>query len=700
MAARGNNQAKKKSKLAYAPKPKIPLHPRRKILLRTQSIITAGLRGSRKLKPGALSMYMGNGQRAAVEAIGSYDLCFPSGLVIVLHNCHYASSITRGVISVSCFVVPRDGIYEIDLSNSNTNDHSTYVVSNKRAKLNLDSSLLWHYRIGHISKKRIEKLQQDGLLNLIDTKSFEKYVSWLSGKMARKPYSHQVKRVKDLLGLIYIDEYALESAARILNMVPTKKVENTPYKVRYRQAPKMSYLKVWGCKALVKRDTLAKPDKLKRRSIKCIFVVFPKETMGYSFYYSPENKVFVARNAEFFENSLITQKLSGSLEDLRIIQEEDTHPSENTSSYHDEGDQEIDEPQTALLDPESDKWLNAINVEMQSMKDNEVWDLIDLPPNGKTVDIRAIRILIAITTFYDFEIWQIDVKTAFLNGYLSKEVYRSNLKDVKSYLGRCFAMKDLGEATYILGIKIYIDRSKRLIGLCQSAYIEKILKRYFIENSKRRSIPMKEKLKLRKSQGASTLAEVKRMQNVPYALAVGSIMYANTLKYLRNTKDMFLVYGGDIKRELRVSCYTDAEYLTDANDLKYQTGYVFVLNGGAVDWMSTKQSIFATSSAEAKYIATLNAFKDRKFIFGLGVVPIIEEPIKMYCDNTRAITIANESGITKGARHYRAKVHYLRKVIEFGDVKIENVHTDDNLADPFTKALAFPKHSEHRNAFS
>ncbi|GJY37498.1 Toll/interleukin-1 receptor domain-containing protein [Tanacetum coccineum] len=56
--------------------------------------------------------------------------------------------------------------------------------------------------------------------------------------------------------------------------------------------------------------------------------------------------------------------------------------------------------------------------------------------------------------------------------------------------------------------------------------------------------------------------------------------------------------------------------------------------------------------------------------------------------------VANESGITKGARHFHAKVHYLREVIEFGDIKLEKVHIDDNLADPFTKALAFPKHSE------
>ncbi|GJX48061.1 retrotransposon protein, putative, ty1-copia subclass [Tanacetum coccineum] len=303
------------------------------------------------------------------------------------------------------------------------------------------------------------------------------------------------------------------------------------------------------------------------------------------------------------------------------------------------------------------------------------------------------------------------------------------LQDVKSYLGKCFAMKDLGDAAYILGIKIYQDRSKRLIGLCQSAYIEKILKRYSMENSKRGTIPMQEKLRLSKSQGASTPAEIQRMQKIPYALAVGSIMYAvrctrpdvafaqnmtsrfqqnpseihwttvkNILKYLRNTKDMFLVYGGNMERELRVSCYTDAGYLTDADTLRSQTGYVFVLNGGAVDWKSTKQSIFATSSTDAEYIAAFDASKEavwiRKFISGLGIVPTIEEPISMYCDNTGAIAIAKDDGVTKGARHFRAKVHYLRETIKMGDVRIEKIDTDDNLADPFTKALAFPKHSE------
>ncbi|GJY91401.1 hypothetical protein Tco_0506597 [Tanacetum coccineum] len=93
----------------------------------------------------------------------------------------------------------------------------------------------------------------------------------------------------------------------------------------------------------------------------------------------------------------------------------------------------------------------------------------------------------------------------------------------------------------------------------------------------------------------------------------------NILKYLRNTKDMFLVYEGGSKNErIKVLATTDA-WISDGC-CKSQTGYVFVLNGGVVDWKSAKQSIFATSSAEAEYIAAFDASKEavwvRKFISG------------------------------------------------------------------------------------
>nr|GEW39639.1 reverse transcriptase domain-containing protein [Tanacetum cinerariifolium] len=90
------------------------------------------------------------------------------------------------------------------------------------------------------------------------------------------------------------------------------------------------------------------------------------------------------------------------------------------------------------------------------------------------------------------------------------------------------------------------------------------------------------------------------------------------LKYLRNTKDMFLVYGGNHKAELRVDCYCNAGFETDRDDIKSQTGYVFILNGGAVVQKSSKQSTTVMSTIEAEYIAaseaTMEAVWIRKFI--------------------------------------------------------------------------------------
>ncbi|GKD08124.1 hypothetical protein Tco_1187809 [Tanacetum coccineum] len=168
-----------------------------------------------------------------------------------------------------------------------------------------------------------------------------------------------------------------------------------------------------------------------------------------------------------------------------------------------------------------------------------------------------------------------------------------------------------------------------------------------MDNFKRGTIPMQERLDLNKTQGASTPEEVKRMQNVPYASAVGELHWIavkNILKYLRNTKDMFLVYGGNPSTELRVKCYCDAGFEPDKDDTKSQTGYVFVLNGGAVDWKSSKQSTIAMFDIESEYIATSEAAMEavwiRKFISGLGIVPTINEPLNMYCDNSAAVHYA------------------------------------------------------------
>ncbi|GJZ25226.1 retrotransposon protein, putative, ty1-copia subclass [Tanacetum coccineum] len=323
-----------------------------------------GLRESRKLKHGALSLYMGNGMRAEVEAIRSFDLILPSGLMIVLDNCHYAPTVTRGVVSIPRLVkngytrtftnygisvskhnvfyfnaIPCDGIYEIDMHNLYPNVSSMFNVSNKRAKRALDSSYLWHFRLGHINKKRMDKLQRDGILQPTHNESLEKiqeeivlYLIWGS--------IHDENLTKTLTTSFW--GYALESAARILNMVPTKKVESTPYEIWHGKAPKLSYLRVWCCY---------------------------------------QRKHSQKKSSE--SHGLL--KSNRSDEGLKLIQEEDTQPSENTNKEHNEVAPTEVEPQnvrvpirrSARIPQAPDRYGFYVDVEEHKLGD------LNEPPNYK-----------------------------------------------------------------------------------------------------------------------------------------------------------------------------------------------------------------------------------------------------------------------------------------------------------------------------
>ena len=99
--------------------------------------------------------------------------------------------------------------------------------------------------------------------------------------------------------------YALETAAFTLNRVPSKSVVKTPYEMWTGKTPSLSFLKIWGCEVYVKR---LQSDKLTPKSDKCMFVGYPKETLGYYFYHRSEGKVFVARNGVFLEKEFLKRE--------------------------------------------------------------------------------------------------------------------------------------------------------------------------------------------------------------------------------------------------------------------------------------------------------------------------------------------------------------------------------------------------------
>ena len=102
--------------------------------------------------------------------------------------------------------------------------------------------------------------------------------------------------------------YALETSAFMLNRAPFKSVETTPYEPCFSKKPKLSFLKVWGCDAYVKKF---QHDKLKPKSEKCVFIEYPKETIGYTFYHRFKGKTFLAKNESFLEKEFLSKKVSG-----------------------------------------------------------------------------------------------------------------------------------------------------------------------------------------------------------------------------------------------------------------------------------------------------------------------------------------------------------------------------------------------------
>ncbi|KAI3780137.1 hypothetical protein L2E82_10077 [Cichorium intybus] len=192
------------------------------------------------------------------------------------------------------------------------------------------------------------------------------------------------------------------------------------------KVPSLAHVIVWGCEAFVRRET---HEKLAERSERCFFIGYPKQSFGYLFYRPSEDVVFVARQGFFRERELISKEDSGSTIDLEEIQETPDQPTlGETSHQHKEevpvgptdislpircsgrvsmtsefygfhitsdGDTlvsdrtltNMDEPanyREAVAGPESAKWKEAMDSEIKSMYDNQVWNLVDNVPDRKT----------------------------------------------------------------------------------------------------------------------------------------------------------------------------------------------------------------------------------------------------------------------------------------------------------------------------
>ena len=190
------------------------------------------------------------------------------------------------------------------------------------------------------------------------------------------------------------------------------------------------------------------------------------------------------------------------------------------------------------------------------------------------------------------------------------------MSSVKVWLSGQFDMKDLGEANFILGIKFWRDRKNKMLGLSQARYIDKVLERFSMQNSKKELLPFRHGVPLFNDQRPKTQEEVNMMGQIPYAFVVGILMYVmlctrpniyysvgmvsqyqsnpgtkhwqavkHILKYLQRTRDYMLVYRFE---DLIPIGYTDSDFQSDLDFKKSTSGCVFTLRGGAISWRTIK----------------------------------------------------------------------------------------------------------------
>ncbi|KAD6119896.1 hypothetical protein E3N88_11167 [Mikania micrantha] len=264
---------------------------------------------------------------------------------------------------------------------------------------------------------------------------------------------------------------------------------------------------------------------------------------------------------------------------------------------------------------------------------------------------------------------------------------------LKKELSKSFSMKDLGPAKQILGIRITRDRPSKKLHMSQEQYIERVLCRFNMANAKVVSSPLTPNFKLTDKDCPSSEKEIEEMDRVPYASAVGSLMYAMVctrpdiahavgvvsrflsnpgknhweavkwiLRYLRSTSKLGLSFGDG---EPMLVGYTDSDMAGNKNNMKSTSGYLMTFTGEAVSWQSRLQKCVALSTTEAEYLAATEACKEllwlKRFLQKLGFT---QQRYVVLCDNQSAIHLAKNSTFHKRTEHIDVRYHWIRDALE------------------------------------
>lgn len=316
-------------------------------------------------------------------------------------------------------------------------------------------------------------------------------------------------------------------------------------------------------------------------------------------------------------------------------------------------------------------------------------------------------------------------------------------KRLKDRLKELWGLSGCGPLEYFLGMQVVYIKG-RSAHVSQQAYLEGVLRRFDMLDAHPKGTPMDTALRISKNapadaHGQSAIAKEKIKKE--YQQMLGSLLFAaimtrldianacsqlgrvmsdpnednlaalkRVMRYIKGTIDLGIKFEnkewtppGAAKpiSPLTPVAYSDSDWASNHDDRTSTSGFVVMLAGAPISWKSKKQNIQALSSAEAEYIALAAAAKEvtyaKNVLSELGIADVEDTATRIYCDNTAAISLANNAGVTDKTKHIQLRHHYLRTLVADGSVAIEKVGTEKNLADPFTKALPKDAFQRHRS---
>jgi hypothetical protein len=300
-------------------------------------------------------------------------------------------------------------------------------------------------------------------------------------------------------------------------------------------------------------------------------------------------------------------------------------------------------------------------------------------------------------------------------------IISENINEITSFkekLSKRFEMTDLGELKYILGIEVEI--LPEMIKIHQRNYINELVTKFGLQDSKTVNTPMEVGLKLQKFQENDI--ETKQ----PYASLIGSLLYLSNctrpditysvnrlssfnakptelhwncakriLRYLKKTNDLGLTFTKS--NNLNISGYSDADWASDLDTRRSTTGYLVTINSNPVSWNSKRQSTVATSTAESEYMAMYESIREVIWINKLVSNLMAEKYLlNIFCDNQSSIHIAKNPVMHQRTKHIDIKYHFIRECIYKMNIKLGYLESKLMTADILTKPLPFPQFTELR----